>query len=56
MKHRGNKTDSVVASVETSLGEVGIFLLRDKLCTRSSGAINLPKAGSSILLLATSSV
>lgn len=24
MKHRGNKTDSVVASVETSLGEVGI--------------------------------
>lgn len=31
MKHCGNKTDSVVVSVETSLGEVGIFLFRDKL-------------------------
>lgn len=56
MKHHGNKTDSEVVSAETSLGEAGIFLLRDKLCTRSSGAINLTKAGSSILLLATSSV
>lgn len=37
MKHRGNKTDSVVASVETSLGEVGIFLLRDKLHTKFRG-------------------
>lgn len=43
MKHRGNKTDSVVASVETSLGEVGIFLCEIN-CTRSSGAINLTKA------------
>lgn len=55
MKHHGNKTDSVVVSVETSLGKVGIFLFRDKLCTRRSGTINSTKAGSSILLLAMSS-